>query len=272
MAMIMIVDDSSIIRRNLREILEESGHEVVAEAQSGDEALELYRNHRIDLVTMDIQMPGKSGIEAVRMIKAFDPEARIVMISSVEQRNLIYEAIKLGAKHYIIKPFTREKVDEVMKSILPESLISVPAPAAKETSRQATSDPEPDTAAAKSKSKTAYEKIVDPQAIGLPFDVSMESGKIIFTLYKYVTEHTLPYLAGCLQGLLHIYNAKYVIVLEKVSVSQDAALQPFIDFIRIVLSRRGTVAVVAEENNQYIVLKSKLNTEVYKSVKEISWY
>ncbi|WP_027087991.1 response regulator [Cohnella panacarvi] len=268
MAMIMIVDDSSIIRRSLREILEESGHEVVAEAQNGEEALELYRSHRIDLVTMDIQMPGKSGIEAVRTIKAFDPEARIVMISSVEQRNLIYEAIKLGAKHYIIKPFTREKVDEVMKSILPESLIAVPA--AKET--QAARDPEPDTGAAKTKSKTVYEKIVDPQAIGLPFDVSMESGKIIFTLYKYVTEHTLPYLAGCLQGLLHIYNAKYVIVLEKVSVSQDAALQPFIDFIRIVLSRRGTVAVVAEENNQYVVLKSKLNTEVYRSVKEISWY
>lgn len=128
-------------------------------------------------------MPGKSGIEAVHMIKAFDPQARIVMISSVEQRNLIYEIV-----------------------------------------------------------------------------------------YKYVTEHTLPYLAGCLQGLLHIYNAKYVIVLEKVSVSQDAALQPFIDFVRIVLSRRGTIAVVAEENNQYIVLKSKLNTEVYKSVKEISRY
>ena len=272
MAMIMIVDDSSIIRRSLREILEESGHEVVAEAQNCEEALELYRDHRIDLVTMDIQLPGKSGIEAVRMIKEFDPGARIVMISSVEQRNLIYEAIKLGAKHYIIKPFTREKVDEVLKSILPESLISVPSSAAKVTSSQASRDPDPDIVAKKSKSKVAYEKIVDPQAIGLPFDVSMESGKIIFTLYKYLTEHTQPYLVGCLQGLLHIYNAKYVIVLEKVSVSQDAALQPFIDFIRIVLSRRGTVAVVVEENNQYTVLKSKLNTEVYKSVKEISWY
>jgi DNA-binding NarL/FixJ family response regulator len=270
MAKIMIVDDSSIIRRSLREILEESGHEVVADAQDCEEALELYRNHRIDLVTMDIQLPGKSGIEAVRLIKEFDPGARIVMISSVEQRNLIFEAIKLGAKHYIIKPFTREKVDEVMKSILPESLISVPTSAEKETNRQVSRDPDLDIA--DKKSKTVYEKIVDPQVIGLPFEVSMESGKIIFTLYKYVTEHTLPYLVGCLQGLLHIYNAKYVIVLEKVMVSQDAALQPFIDFIRIVLSRRGTVAVVAEENNQYIVLKSKLNTEVYKSVKEISWY
>lgn len=272
MAMIMIVDDSSIVRRSLREILEESGHEVVAEAQDCDEAIEMYRSRRVDLVTMDIQMPGKSGIEAVRLIKEFDPGARIVMVSSVEQRNLIYEAIKLGAKHYIIKPFTKEKVNEVLKSILPESLVSVPTPPEKETSRPASREPDTDKAASPSKSKMAYEKIVDPQAIGLPFDVSMEGGKIIFTLYKYVTEHTLPYLAGCLQGLLHIYNAKYVIVLEKVSVSQDAALQPFIDFIRIVLSRRGTVAVVAEENNQYIVLKSKLNTEVYKSVKEISWY
>ncbi|MFK7691627.1 response regulator [Paenibacillus sp. HJGM_3] len=272
MAMILIVDDSSILRLSLREILEASGHEVVAEAEDAEEALEMYRSHRVDLVTMDIQLPGKSGIEAVRMIKEFDPEARIMMVSSVEQRNLIYEAIKLGAKHYIIKPFTREKVNEVIKSILPESLVSVPTSSAKETSRQTSRDPDADKAANNSKSKTAYEKIVDPQAIGLPFDVSIESGKIIFTLYKYVTEHTLPYMVGCLQGLLHIYNAKYVIVLEKVSVSQDAALLPIIDFIRIVRSRRGTIAVVAEENNQYIVLKSKLNTEVYKSVKEISWY
>ena len=72
--------------------------------------------------------------------------------------------------------------------------------------------------------------------------------------------------------MLHIYNAKFVIVLERVSVPQDAALQPFIEFIRIVRSRGGTVAVVAEDNNQLIVLKSKLNVEVYKSVKEIPWY
>lgn len=272
MALILVVDDSSIVRRNLRLILEKSGH-VVIEAQDCNEALELYRNHHVDLVTMDIQMPGKSGIEAVRIIKEFDPEARIVMISSIEQRNLIYEAIKLGAKHYIVKPFTDEKVNQVIKSILPESLTSAPAPAAKEASRPVSRQPEPDPASgSKPKSGPAYEKIVDPQAIGLPFDVSLEGGKIIITLYKYVTEHTLPYLAGCLQGLLYFYNAKYVIILEKVSVPQNDALLPFIDFIRIVRSRRGTIAVVAEETNQYLVLKSKLNTDIYKSVKEISWY
>src|SRR5690606_30140725 len=106
------------------------------------------------------------------------------------------------------KPFTREKVDEVLKLVLPGSLLSVPAPVAKETSLQAPRDPDSEREPRKPKPKSAYEKIVDPQAIGLPFDVSMEGGKIIFTLYKYVTEHTLPYLAGCLQGLLHIYNAK----------------------------------------------------------------
>ena len=184
----------------------------------------------------------------------------------MEQRNLIYEAIKLGAKHYIVKPFTNTKVNEVIHAILPATL--VPA-AASEKQAEPVQVPE----AVKSKPKpAAYEKIRDPQALGLPFEVALDSGKIMFTLYKYVTEHTLPYLVGCLQGLLHIYNAKFVIVLERVPVPQDAALQPFIDFIRIVRSRSGTVAVVAEDNNQLIVLKSKLNAEVYKSVREIPWY
>lgn len=267
MAMILIVDDSSIIRRDLRAILEESGHEVVGEAENVEDALEMYRSRRVDLVTMDIQMPGKSGIEAVRMIRDFDPQARIVMISSVEQRNLIYEAIKLGAKHYIVKPFSKTKVNEVIHSILPATL--VPAAAVPKEQAEPVKVPEADKSIPK---PAAYEKIRDPQALGLPFEVALDSGKIMFTLYKYVTEHTLPYLVGCLQGLLHIYNAKFVIVLERVSVPQDAALQPFIDFIRIVRSRSGTVAVVAEDNNQLIVLKSKLNAEVYKSVREIPWY
>ena len=224
--MILIVDDSSIIRRDLRAILEESGHEVAGEAENVEDAMEMYRSRRVDLVTMDIQMPGKSGIEAVRMIREFDPQARIVMISSVEQRNLIYEAIKLGAKHYIVKPFSNTKVNEVINSILPGTL--VPAAVSKEQAEPVKA-PEAD----KSKPKpAAYEKIRDPQALGLPFEVALDSVKIMFTLYKYVTEHTLPYLVGCLQGLLHIYNAKFVIVLERVSVPQDAALQPFIDFIR----------------------------------------
>lgn len=266
MAMVLIVDDSSIIRRDLRSILEGNGHEVVGEADNVEDALSMYRSRRVDLVTMDIQMPGKSGIEAVRMIRDFDPQARIVMVSSVEQRNLIYEAIKLGAKHYIVKPFSKEKVNEVINSILPATL--APSPVSEEQAELAQAP-----ATNKSNPKVpAYVKILDPQALGLPFEVAIENGKIVFTLYKYVTDHTLPYLVGCLQGLLHVYNAKFVIVLERVPIPQDAALQPFEDFIRIVRSRNGTVAVVAEDNSQFVVLKSRMKAEVYKSVREISWY
>lgn len=264
--MVLIVDDSSIIRRDLRAVLEENGHKIVGEAENVEEALAMYRSRRVDLVTMDIQMPGKSGIEAVRMIRDFDPQARIVMISSIEQRNLIFEAIKLGAKHYIVKPFSKEKVNEVIQSILPETLV----PSAASTEK---AEPAKKPVADKSKPKSSgYEKMIDPQAVGLPFEVNLENGKIVFTLYKYVTEHTLPYLVGCLQGLLPIYNAKFVIVLEKVPVPQDTALQPFIDFVRIVRGRRGTVAVVAEDNNQFMALKSQLSAEVYKSVRDIGWY
>ena len=176
MAMILIVDDSPIIRRDLRAILEESGHEVVGEADNVEDAMGMYRTRRVDLVTMDIQMPGLSGIEAVRMIREFDPLARIVMISSVEQRNLIYEAIKLGAKHYIVKPFSKTKVNEVIHSILPVTL--VPAAMSMEQA-EPVKLPEADKSKAKS---AAYEKILDPQALGLPFEVALDSGKIMFTL------------------------------------------------------------------------------------------
>ncbi|MCC2685723.1 MAG: response regulator receiver protein, partial [Paenibacillaceae bacterium] len=74
MASVLIVDDSAIVRRRLREILEKLGHEVVAEAADFDEAIACYKQFRVDLVTMDIQMPGKNGIEAVKIIREMDPD------------------------------------------------------------------------------------------------------------------------------------------------------------------------------------------------------
>lgn len=120
MATIMIVDDASIVRKSLSGMLEKHGHVVAAEAGSCDEALKNYKLHRVDLVTMDIQLPDQSGVECVRLIRQYDPDAKIVMVSAVEQKQLIYEAIKNGAKHYIIKPFTESKVIETVAVVLAE--------------------------------------------------------------------------------------------------------------------------------------------------------
>ncbi len=118
MARILIVDDSMIMRRNLKTILTEAGHTIVGEATNGKEAFAAYATHMPDLVTMDINMPVMNGIESVKRIIEIFPEARIVMISALEQRHMVFEALKSGAKHYIVKPIVEDKVVEVITQVL----------------------------------------------------------------------------------------------------------------------------------------------------------
>ena len=114
----MIVDDSPIMRRNLRKIVIDAGHTVVAEAQNGQEAYDLYMKFMPDLTTMDITMPIVNGIDALKNILNDFPGARIIMISGLEQKQTVYQAIELGAKHYIIKPITIDKVISVINEVL----------------------------------------------------------------------------------------------------------------------------------------------------------
>ena len=115
---VMIVDDSLFMRRMLRDILVEEGFEITAEASDGEEAVALYRQHRPDLTTLDIAMPNKTGIEALREIMAFDPEARVVMCSAIGQEALYDAAARAGAKAYILKPFNPELVAKVVKEAI----------------------------------------------------------------------------------------------------------------------------------------------------------
>lgn len=117
MANILIVDDSCIMRRNLRVLLTKAGHQIVAEASDGMQAYQEYVKHRPDLVTMDITMPVMNGIDSLKQIIASDPEARVVMVSALDQRNMIFEALESGAKHYILKPIN-EKTLEVIEEVL----------------------------------------------------------------------------------------------------------------------------------------------------------
>jgi two-component system chemotaxis response regulator CheY len=112
---VMIVDDSLFMRKMLRDILEEEGYEIVAEACDGVEAVAKYRQTRPDLTTLDIVMPNKTGIEALQEIIAFDPAARIVMCSAIGQESLTVAASQTGAKAFILKPFNTELVVRVLK-------------------------------------------------------------------------------------------------------------------------------------------------------------
>lgn len=117
----MIVDDMSILRLTLKNILVKLGFEVVAEASNGFEAINLYEKYKPDLVTMDITMPGvngiKNGIDALVKIKEMNSEAKVVMITSHGEEKMIIDAISKGAKGYILKPVTEDKVKEILKRL-----------------------------------------------------------------------------------------------------------------------------------------------------------
>jgi len=114
MARIQISDDALYTRELLKKIVHETEHEVVAEAKNGDEAIELYRKVRPDLVLMDIVMPAGEnevdGMAALKRILQENPSAKIVICSALEQQVLIDEALKLGAKDFIAKPIMPQEI------------------------------------------------------------------------------------------------------------------------------------------------------------------
>lgn len=118
MAKVLVVDDSSIMRRNLSTILQSAGHTIVAEAANGESGFKEYEKHKPDLVTMDITMPVMDGIGAVKKIIDYDPYAQIVVISALDQKFMVLTAIQNGARHYILKPFSSEKVIDVVNEVL----------------------------------------------------------------------------------------------------------------------------------------------------------
>ena len=118
MARVLIVDDATFMRMMVKDILEKNGYEVIGEANNGIKAVEIYKAENPDIVTMDITMPEMDGIEAVKQIKAFDPSAKIVMCSAMGQQSMVMDAIKAGAKDFIVKPFQADRVLEAVKKVL----------------------------------------------------------------------------------------------------------------------------------------------------------
>jgi two-component system, chemotaxis family, chemotaxis protein CheY len=115
---VLIVDDAVVMRMMIKGILSKNGFEVVGEAQNGVDAVEKYKQLMPDLVTMDVVMPEMDGISAVKEIIAHDPNARIIMCTSMGQQALVVEAIQAGAKSFITKPFQPPKILETINKVL----------------------------------------------------------------------------------------------------------------------------------------------------------
>ena len=114
---VLIVDDTLFMRVKLKSLLKNCECEIVGEAENGLQAIEQFKLLRPDITTMDITMPEMDGVTALREIKSIDPSAKIVMVSAMGQEDIVKEAIKGGARHFIVKPFQDDKVKEVISRI-----------------------------------------------------------------------------------------------------------------------------------------------------------
>ena len=117
MAQILIIDDSRTSRKILRGILEQAGHEIVAEASNGEEGYLKYKELKPQLVTMDITMPVMDGLEALKLIKR-DETSRVIMITSAGQKEKMMEAVKYGADEFVTKPFFDMDVVKAVEDVL----------------------------------------------------------------------------------------------------------------------------------------------------------
>ncbi|MBI5697639.1 MAG: response regulator [Thaumarchaeota archaeon] len=116
---ILVVDDASFMRTVLKDIIKSNGLATeILEAGDGVDGVKAYQTSKPDLVTMDVNMPRADGIQALRAIMKIDPAAKVVMVTSVEQKQIVQDAMKLGARDYIVKPFDKTNVGLVLNKVL----------------------------------------------------------------------------------------------------------------------------------------------------------
>lgn len=118
MANILVVDDAAFMRMNIKQMLDEGGHTMVAEAADGKEAVSKYLEHKPDIVLMDITMPDMDGIDALKHIKELDKDAKVIMCSAMGQQQRVAEAIQNGAVNFIVKPFAGETLMAAIAKVL----------------------------------------------------------------------------------------------------------------------------------------------------------
>ena len=120
MAKILVVDDAAFMRKVIKDTLSKAGYTDLHEAVDGADAVEKYNSLKPNLVLMDITMPNMDGLEALKAIRASDPGANVVMCSAMGQETMVIDAIRSGAKDFIVKPFKPERVLKTVTSIVGE--------------------------------------------------------------------------------------------------------------------------------------------------------
>lgn len=233
MSRILVVDDSVVMRRNLVSILTRAGHKVVAEGMDGGQGYNLYKTHKPDLVTMDITMPEVNGIEAVRRIMKDFPEAKIVMVSALDQKEMVLEAMKLGAKHYIIKPINPDNLIAVINKVLgiishTSSATTVTTEIQKVEIREEPVEQEPDS----------------------PFTVQNIDSRFYINLTKLLSMDNIGSLVQVVQGLLYVQPLSVRIDFGKIETLPDELLFKLAEIVKLIKGVSGKV-MLASENKEF---------------------
>jgi len=117
MAKILIVDDAEFLRVRISKMLTGDGFDVI-EADNGAKAVEVYKSNHPDMVLMDVTMPEMDGLTALKHIRSFDPQAKVIMLTALGQESVVLEAIKSGARDFVVKPFERERVLSAINKLI----------------------------------------------------------------------------------------------------------------------------------------------------------
>ena len=239
MAKIMVVDDSSIMRRNLKAILTQGGHEIVAEAENGKQAVAEYGKILPDLVTMDITMPFMDGIEAVRQIISKFPDAKIIMVSALDQKKMVFEALQNGAKHYIIKPITVQKVLDIVDEVLKNT----------ELEDNNSTEIKSDTSAIEEKNEE--ESKIELKKDYEPFKIENKNGSFVITITDKIDDESFNSLKMAISGLLFVKPLKVYFDFKYIEKLSDVLLDNFNNMINSILENGGEYHT-SSENLKFI--------------------
>ncbi|PKB79581.1 MAG: hypothetical protein BZY88_12660 [SAR202 cluster bacterium Io17-Chloro-G9] len=199
----MLVDDRPLIRNGIASLLRAHGHEVVAEAKDGHEALELVGRASPDLILMDIQMPGMGGLEATRLIKTQHPHTKIVMLTVSDDENDLFEAVKSGAHGYLLKDLEAPQFFEALdaidrgEAVIPTRLAGNLLAEFRSKSQQVQETNPSDSLSPREK------EVLDLVSLGLTNKEVAEK--------LYVTENTVKYHMKNILDKLHLRNRSQVI-------------------------------------------------------------
>ena len=251
MATILIVDDSSMARRNLKNILVAEGHSILAEATNGVQAFVEYENHKPDLVTMDITMPIMNGIDGTKKILNTYPNAKIIMVSALNQKLMILEALKYGAKHYIVKPFSYEKVAEVVSEVL-----NVPSSSLKSEINH--------TAVHRVLDKKPNIPLIPPTKpevpVLRPFFIETKDGISVINLSKSMSEKNIAALKLGIQRISSIKPTKVVFNFGDIENIEDDTFCKIVEISNNIIEHEGSCTMVSSSQNFVSNISAKNNS------------